>query len=212
MKLRSAVAAATAALVVPLLATGPAHADPVAKQDLLTLEEAATVFPLLRGDDANQDTFRFGMDVPAYWTKPLRCDHHRSYEGTSRATASSYTLLGKDFTFGESIVQFRTKNQARSVLRHLRDYVEVCGGRHATDDGEGSSATLTVRAWQPEQVGDETVGLVDGFTVHGRTQWRRYAAARAGRTVVLTVVEPHRGKGDPDQAVEATRLAVAKLG
>ncbi len=61
-------------------------------------------------------------------------------------------------------------------------------------------------------MGDETVGLLDAFAQAGSTQWRRYVAARAGRTVVLTVVEPTRGKGDADQAVEAARLAVAKLG
>jgi hypothetical protein len=192
----------------------PAHAGPVSKQDLLTLAEAETVFPQLAGrhDDGNQDRFGFGMDVPAYWTSPLRCDHHRSYNGTSRATASSYSLSGPDFSFLESIVQFRTTHEARSVLQHYRDYARVCHGRHATDDGEGGRATLEVRGWRPDRIADETVGLLDAFTQFGDTQWRRSVVVRKGRTVVLTVVEPSRGRGNADQAVDGARLAVAKLG
>ncbi|WP_028653654.1 sensor domain-containing protein [Nocardioides halotolerans] len=217
MKLRpglAVVCAVVVSAVVPLALPAPAHADPVTKQDLLTLAEAETVFPELAGrhDDGNQDRFNFGMDVPAYWTSPLRCDHQRSYGGTSHATASSYSLSGPDFGFLESIVQFRTKHEARSVLQHYRDYARVCRGRHATDDGDGNAATLQVRAWRPGRVGDEAVGLLDGFTVYGRTQWRRSVVARVGRTVVLTTVEPGRGAGDPDQAVAGARLAVAKLG
>jgi hypothetical protein len=215
MKLRwAATCVVLVSVVVPAAAAGPAHADSVTKHDLLTLAEAETVFPELRGrhDDGNQDRFSFGMDAPAYWTSPLRCDHTRSYRGTSRATASSYSLSGPDFTFLESIVQFRTTHEARSVLQHYRDYARVCRGEHATDDGEGGAATLKVRGWRPARVGDERVGLLDAFTQYGGTQWRRSVVARVGRTVVLTVVEPTRGPGDADQAVEGARLAVAKLG
>ncbi len=217
MKLRSGlvgVCVVIVSAVSPLAMPVAAHADPVSKQDLLTLAEAETVFPELAGrhDDGNQDRFRFGMDVPAYWTSPLRCDHHRSYRGTSRASANSYSLSGPDFTFGESIVQFRTTHEARSVLQHYRDYARVCRGPHATDDGEGSAATLLVRGWRPGRVGDESFGLLDAFTSYGDTQWRRSVVARVGRTVVLTVVEPSRGPGDADQAVDGARLAVAKLG
>ena len=57
------------------------------------------------------------------------------------------------------------------------------------------------------------MGLLDAFTTqYGGTQWRRSVVARVGRTVVLTLVEPSRGAGDPDQAVDGARLAVAKLG
>jgi PknH-like protein len=216
MKLRSGLVGLCVVIVSavsPLALAVPAHADPVSKQDLLTLAEVQTVFPELSDQHAgNQDRFHFGMDVPAYWTSPLRCDHHRSYRGTSRAAASSYSLSGPDFTFGESIVQFRTTHEARSVLQHYRDYARVCGGRHATDDGDGNAATLEVRSWRPGRVGDETVGLLDAFTVYGDTQWRRSVVTRVGRTVVLTVVEPGRGPGDADQAVDGARLAVAKLG
>ena len=222
MKLSSGLAATCAVIVsavipavVPAVAAGPAHTDPVTMQDLLTLAEAETVFPELRGrhDDGNQDRFHYGMDAPAYWTSPLRCDHTRPYRGTSRATASSYSLSGPDFTFGESIVQFRTVHEARSVLEHYRDYARVCRGKHATDDGDGGAATLLVRGWRPARVGDERVGLLDAWTTqYGGTTWRRSVVARAGRTVVLTVVEPSRGAGDADQAVEGARLAVAKLG
>ena len=90
-------------------------------------------------------------------------------------------------------MQFRTTHEARSVLEHYRDYARVCGGRHATDDGDGNAATLQVRGWRPGRVGDETVGLLDAFTVYGATQWRRSVVARVGRTVVFTVVEPNRG-------------------
>jgi hypothetical protein len=215
MKLRALLAALllTAGLS-PLVAPGPATAAPVTKDQLLTLDEVASVFPLLakHRDDANQDRFRFGFDAPDYWTSPLRCDHTRAYQGTSRATASTYILLGPDFTFGESIVQFRTTHEARSVLAHYRDYARVCHGRHATDDGEGAAATLEVRSWRPARVGDERFGLLDAFTVYGDTQWRRSVVARVGRTVVFTVVEPNHGSGDARQAVKGARLAVAKLG
>ena len=215
MKPRALLAALllTAGLT-PLVAPGPATAAPVTKDQLLTLDELESVFPQLleRRDDANQDRFRFGFDAPAYWTSPLRCDHTRLYKGTSRATANTYTLLGPSFNFLESIVQFRTKHEARSVLQHYRDYAKVCEGRHATDDGEGGAATLTVRAWRPAAVGDERVGLLDAFTQSGDTQWRRSVVARVGKTVVFTVVEPTRGTGNADQAVDGARLAVAKLG
>ena len=152
MKPRALLAALllTAGLT-PLVAPGPATAAPITKAQLLTLDEVESVFPQLleRRDDANQDRFRFGMDAPAYWTSPLRCDHTRLYKGTSRATANTYTLLGPSFNFLESIVQFRTTHQARSVLQHYRDYARVCRGRHATDDGDGGAATLEVRAWRP---------------------------------------------------------------
>jgi hypothetical protein len=215
MKPRALLAALllTAGLT-PLVAPGPATAAPITKAQLLTLDEVESVFPQLleRRDAANQDRFRFGMDAPAYWTSPLRCDHTRVYRGTSRATANTYTLVGPSFNFLESIVQFRTTHEARSVLQHYRDYARVCKGRHATDDGEGNAATLQVRGWRPGRVGDESVGLLDAFTVYGDTQWRRSVVARVGRTVVFTVVEPTRGAGDADQAVDGARLAVAKLG
>jgi hypothetical protein len=215
MKPRALLAALllTAGLT-PLVAPGPATAAPITKAQLLTLDEVESVFPQLleRRDDANQDRFRFGMDAPAYWTSPLRCDHTRLYKGTSRATANTYTLLGPSFNFLESIVQFRTTHQARSVLQHYRDYARVCRGRHATDDGEGGAATLEVHAWRPAAVGDERVGLLDAFTQYGDTQWRRSVVARVGRTVVFTVVEPNRGTGNAAQSVEGARLAVAKLG
>lgn len=215
MKPRALLAALllTAGLT-PLVAPGPATAAPVTKGQLLTLDELESVFPQLleRRDNANQDRFRFGMDAPAYWTSPLRCDHTRLYKGTSRATANTYTLLGPSFNFLESIVQFRTTHEARSVLQHYRDYARVCRGRHATDDGEGGAATLEVRAWRPPAVGDERVGLLDAFTQYGDTQWRRSVVARVGRTVVFTVVEPNRGTGNAAQSVEGARLAVAKLG
>jgi hypothetical protein len=200
--------------LTPLVAPAPATAAPIAKSQLLTLDEVASVFPQLlkRRDDANQDRFRFGFDAPAYWTSPLRCDHTRAYKGTSRATANTYTLLGPSFNVLESIVQFRTKHEARSVLEHYRDYAKVCRGRHATDDGEGAAATLEVRAWRPAAVGDERVGLLDAFTVYGDTQWRRSVVTRVGRTVVFMVVEPTRGTGNAAQSVKGARLAVAKLG
>ncbi len=215
MKPRALLAALllTAGLT-PLVAPGPATAAPVTKGQLLTLDELESVFPQLleRRDNANQDRFRFGMDAPAYWTSPLRCDHTRLYKGTSRATANTYTLLGPSFNFLESIVQFRTTHEARSVLQHYRDYARVCRGSHATDDGEGNAATLLVRGWRPGRVGDESIGLLDAFTVYGDTQWRRSVVARVGRTVVFTVVEPNRGTGNAAQSVEGARLAVAKLG
>ena len=215
MKPRALLAAVllTAGLT-PLVAPAPATAAPVTKAQLLTLDELEAVFPQLleRPDSANQNRFRFGMDAPAYWTSPLRCDHTRLYKGTSRATANTYTLFGPSFDFLESIVQFRTTHEARSVLEHYRDYAKVCRGSHATDDGDGNAATLLVRGWRPGHVGDETVGLLDAFTVYGETQWRRSVVARVGRTVVFTVVAPARGPGDADQAVDGARLAVAKLG
>ena len=215
MKPRALLAALLlAAGLTPLVAPAPATATPVTKAQLLTLDELATVFPVLleRPDAANQSRFRFGMDAPAYWTSPLRCDHTRLYKGTSRATANTYTLLGPSFSFLESIVEFHTLHEARSVLEHYRDYAKVCRGSHATDDGDGNAATLLVRSWRPGRVGDETFGLLDAFTVRGDTQWRRSVVARVGRTVVFTVVQVGRGPGDADQSVAGARLAVAKLG
>src|SRR6478735_9375448 len=110
MKLRALPAgSALAALLLtvglsPLVHPGTATAAPVTKDQLLTLDEVASVFPQLleRRDDANQDRFHFGFDAPAYWTSPLRCDHTRAYKGTSRASADTYTLLGPSFDFIES--------------------------------------------------------------------------------------------------------------
>src|SRR3954471_2151048 len=89
--------------LTPLVAPGPAAAAPVTKVQLLTLTELESVFPQLleRPDSAYQNRFRFGMDAPAYWTSPLRCDHTRIYKGTSRVSANTYTLVGPSFDLNE---------------------------------------------------------------------------------------------------------------
>src|SRR3954465_8071253 len=100
MKPRALLAALllTAGLT-PLVEAGPATAAPVTKDQLLTLDEVASVFPQLleRRDDANQDRFRFGFDAPAYWTSPLRCDHPPASKGTTPAPARTHPLLRPPF-------------------------------------------------------------------------------------------------------------------
>ena len=202
------------AVLAPLVVPGPAAAAPVGKADLLTLAEAETVYPQLRGrhDDGNRDVYGFGITAPDFTTFPLHCDRYRNYRGTSRAQGYYYSLSGPSFALTEGLVQLRTRAEARAVLRHYRAFIEACRGTHATTDGEGGKATMKVRGWQPRQVGDERVGLLDAFIQYGDTTWRRTLVTRTGRTVLLLEVEPRRGTGSAARAVDAAELALAKLG
>ena len=202
------------AVLAPLVVPGPAAAAPVGKTDLLTIAEAETVYPQLRGrhDDGHRDVSGFGITAPDFTTFPLRCDRYRYYRGTSRAHGYYYSLSGPSFALTEGLVQMRTGAEARAVLRHYRAFIETCRGTHATTDGEGGKATMKVRGWQPRRVGVERVGLLDAFIQYGETTWRRTLVTRLGRTVLLLEVEPRRGTGSASRVVDAAELALAKLG
>jgi hypothetical protein len=202
------------AVLAPLVVPGPAAAAPVGKTDLLTLAEAETVYPQLRGrhDDGHRDVYAFGITAPDFTTSPLHCDRYRNYRGTSRALGSYYSLSGPPFALTESLVQFRTRAEAHAVLGHYRAYIEACSGTHATTDGEGGKATMKVRGWHPRRVGDERVGLLDAFIQYGDTTWRRTLLTRVGRTVLFLEVEPRHGTGSASRVVDAAELALAKLG
>ena len=215
-----AYAARLAVLVTALLAAlglavpSPALAAPLGKPSLLTLDEAETVFPQLRGrhDDGHRNVYAFGIDAPDFTTSPLHCDRYRNYRGTSRVEGSYYSVSGPSFAFDENIVRMRTTAEARGVLAHYRAFVEACTGTHATTDGEGGKATMKVRGWQPRRVGDERVGMLDAFIQYGLTTWRRTLLTRVGRTVMLLVVEPRHGTGSAARVAEAADLAWSKLG
>jgi hypothetical protein len=201
-------------VLVPLVVTSPAAAAPISKANLLTLDEAETVYPQLRGrhDDGARNVYAFGIDAPDFSTSPLRCDRYRNYRGTSRVEGSYYSLSGPSFAFDENIVQMRTTAEARAVLAHYRAFVEACTGTHATTDGDGGKATMKVRGWHPRRVGDERVGMLDAFIQYGLTTWRRTLLTRVGRTVMLLVVEPRRGVGSASRVADAADLAWSKLG
>ncbi|HEX5086623.1 MAG TPA: hypothetical protein VFV89_02375 [Nocardioides sp.] len=208
------LATALVSALVPLALPGPAAAAPLGRQSLLTLAEAETVYPQLRGrhDDGHRSVYAFGIDAPDFTTSPLHCDRYRSYRGTSRAQGYYYSLSGPAFAFTETLVRMRTTAEARAVLSHYRAFVRACSGTHATTDGEGGKATMKVRGWEPPRVGDERVGLLDAFIQYGDTTWRRTLLTRVGRTVLELVVEPRRGTGSATRAVEAAELALDKLG
>jgi hypothetical protein len=208
------LATALLAALVPLAAPGPAVAAPLGKASLLTLTEAESVFPQLRGrhDDGHRNVYAFGIDAPDFTTSPLHCDRYRNYRGTSRVEGVYYSVSGPSFTFDENIVRMRTTAEARGVLAHYRAYVEACAGTHATTDGEGGKATMKVRGWEPRRVGAERVGMLDAFIQYGLTTWRRTLLTRVGRTVLLVVVEPRHGTGSASRAAEAAELALDKLG
>jgi hypothetical protein len=208
------LATALLAALVPLAAPGPAVAAPLGKASLLTLTEAESLFPQLRGrhDDGHRNVYAFGIDAPDFTTSPLHCDRYRNYRGTSRVEGAYYSVSGPSFAFDENIVRMRTTAEARGVLAHYRAYVEACAGTHATTDGEGGKATMKVRGWEPRRVGDERVGMLDAFIQYGLTTWRRTLLTRVGRTVMLVVVEPRHGTGSASRAAEAAELALDKLG
>lgn len=208
------LATALVAALVPLGVAAPALATPLGKANLLTLKEAETVYPQLRGrhDDGAHNLYAFGIDAPDFTTSPLHCDHYRTYRGTSRAQGSYYSLSGPSFALTETIVRMRTTAEARAVLAHYRAFVKACAGTHATTDGDGGKATMKVRGWQPQRVGDERVGLLDAFIQFGLTSWRRTLLTREGRTVLALVVEPRHGTGSSSRIVDAADLALTKLG
>jgi hypothetical protein len=208
------IVTALLAALAPLVVPGPAAAAPLGKANLLTLDEAETVYPQLRGrhDDGARNVYAFGIDAPDFTTSPLHCDRYRNYRGTSRVEGSYYSLSGPSFAFDENIVRMRTTADARAVLAHYRAFVEACTGTHATTDGEGGKATMKVRGWHPRRVGDERVGMLDAFIQGGLTTWRRTLLTRVGRTVMLLVVEPRRGTGSASRVADAADLAWSKLG
>lgn len=208
------VATALLAAWAPLAVPGPAAAAPLDKADLLTLDEAETVYPQLRGrhDDGHRGLYAFGIDAPDFTTSPLHCDRYRNYRGTSRVEGYFSTVSGPSFALDENIVRMRTTAEARGVLAHYRAFVEACTGTHATTDGEGGQATMKVRGWHPRRVGDERVGMLDAFIQGGVTTWRRTLLTRVGRTVLLLVVEPRRGFGSASRVADAADLAWSKLG
>ncbi len=209
-------ALATALLVsLGLAVPSPALAAPLDKTSLLTLDEAETVYPQLRGrhDDGKRGVYAFGIDAPDFTTSPLHCDRYRNFRGTSRIEGYYYSLSGPSFALDENIVQLKTTAEARAVLAHYRAFIEACHGSHATTDGEGGKATMKVRGWKPRRVGDERVGLLDAFIEHGGlTTSRRTLLTRVGRTVMLLVVEPRRGFGSASRIADAADLAWSKLG
>ena len=208
------LATALLAALAPLVVPGPAAAAPLGKANLLTLDEAESVYPQLRGrhDDGQRGLYAFGIDAPDFTTSPLHCDRYRNYRGTSRVEGVYYTLSGPSFALDENIVRMRTTAEARGVLAHYRAFIEACTGTHATTDGEGGKATMKVRGWHPRRVGDERVGMLDAFIQSGVTTWRRTLLTRVGRTVMLLVVEPRRGFGSASRVADAADLAWSKLG
>jgi hypothetical protein len=212
---RLAVLATTIlAALAPVAVPSPALAAPLGKASLLTLKEAETVYPQLRGrhDDGRRGVYASGIDAPDFTTSPLRCDKYKNYRGTTRVEGYFYTLSGPSFALDENIVRMRSVAEARAVLGHYRAYVEACTGTHATTDGDGGKATMKVRGWDPRRVGDERVGMLDAFIQYGLTSWRRTLLTRVGRTVLLLVVEPRRGTGSGSRIADAADLAWAKLG
>jgi hypothetical protein len=203
------------AALAPLVVPGPAAAAPLDKKDLLTLAEAESVYPQLRGrhDDGHRGLYAFGIDAPDFTTSPLRCDRYRNIRGVSRVEGYYYPVSGRSFALDENIVRMRSTAEARGVLAHYRAFVDACTGTHATTDGEGGKATMKVRGWHPRRVGDERVGMLDAFIeVGGLTTWRRTLLTRVGRTVMLLVVEPRRGFGSASRVADAADLAWSKLG
>jgi hypothetical protein len=205
---------ALVAALVPLVVPAPALAAPLGKANLLTLKEAETIYPQLRGkhDDGSHNLYAFGIDAPDYTTSPLHCDRYRTYRGTSRALGSYYSLSGPAFALTETLVRMRTPAEAHGVLQHYRAFIRTCVGTHPTTDGDGGKATMKIRGWQPRKVGDERVGMLDAFIQFGLTTWRRTVLTRVGRTVLLLVVEPRHGLGSAARVVDCADLALTKLG
>ena len=203
------------AVLAPLVVPGPAAAAPLDKTDLLTLAEAETVYPQLRGrhDDGQRDVSRFGIDRARLHDlsaalRPL--PELPRHQPRARLLLLAERAVVRPRPRG--IVQLRTRAEARAVLAHFRAFIEACRGTHATTDGEGGKATMKVRGWQPRRVGDERVGLLDAFIQYGDTTWRRTLVTRLGRTVLLLEVEPRRGTGSAARVADAADLALAKLG
>lgn len=201
------------ALSLLLLGLGaPAHATPtrVGPGDLLTLDEAATVYDgLLK--KSFRDTYRFGLGVPQFSTSPLVCDETRYEKGVSNVVGSYYPVQGPYFNLDETVVELRTGAAARALVQQYRDYARVCRGTHPTTDGEGGAAQQRIRAWQPKAVGAERAGVLEAFVQDGRAGWYRTLVTRVGRTVVVLQSEVGRGLPSAQALTKVTRLAVEKV-
>ena len=200
------------AVAAPAAPAHTADADlaKVGKGDLLTLDEAATVYDgLLK--KSFRDTYRFGLGVPEFSASPLVCDETRYEKGVSNVVGSYYPVQGPYFSLDETIVELRSGAAARALVQHYRDYARVCRGTHPTTDGEGGAAQQRVRAWQPKEVGAERAGVLEAFVQGGRTGWFRTLVTRVGRTVVVLQSEVGRGLPSARELTAATRLAVEKL-
>jgi hypothetical protein len=210
---RLAVLSTTLLAALALAVPSPALAAPLDKTKLLTLDEAETVFPQLRGrhDDGHRGVYATGIDAPDFTTSPLHCDRYTNYRGTSRIEGYFYSLSGPSFGLDENVVRMPSVAAARGVLAHYRSFIRTCAGTHPTTDGDGGKATMTVRGWDPRRVGDERVGMLDAFIQYGVTTWRRTLLSRDGATVLLLVVEPRRGFGSASRIADAADLAWSKI-
>ena len=207
-----ATLATTVALVVPLAVTSPASAAPLRVADLLTLWQAASVYPALQGGDRIRGQFGVVAPRSAVVRDQLKCDRYRSFKGTSRRNASFFDVGDRtSVTLDQDVIRLRNMPRAQAVLRHYRRYIRTCEGTHRTTDGEGGSARMKVRGWQTPRVGAGSVGMLVAFIQHGDTTWRRTVVARTGRTVTVQTTEMPRGKGSPERAIEISRKAVRKL-
>ena len=131
MSARLAVLATALLASLGLAVPSPALAAPLDKTSLLTLDEAETVYPQLRGRHDDGQARRLCASGSTHPTsRPRRCT--ATATATSAAPAACegyyYSLSGPSFALDENIIQLRTTAEARAVLAHYRAFIEACHG------------------------------------------------------------------------------------
>jgi hypothetical protein len=203
----AAALAVLAALVAPSpVAAASAPPQPLTRQHLLTLEDHVVVHPDMR------DPLRTVVRSPVF--APRGCeDRGVAVRGSSRIQGSVSPEVRRRSValIDQNVVRFDSVRQARALVHRYRDFSKRCVGDVDTDDGEGGDVLLRNRAWFPPAVGDESAGMLIGWSSRGAVDWRRVLAVRTGRTVSVLDVSftdvrpPQRG------VVALGRLAVDRL-
>lgn len=205
--------ATTGALVAGILAAAvPASAGPITRGEMLTRQDVVSIYPGLA--DADRGRHDHGLTAPRAVVRDgrLRCDRYRVFRGTSNRHSWFFSTFAQDsVALDQGVIRMPSRGRAEAVLSHYRDFARTCEGTHATTDGEGGQARMTVRPWSAPRIADGSVGLLVGFSQQGLTTWRRTLVVLAGRTVTAQEVEPYSGTGSADRLVELSRLAAARL-
>ena len=207
-------AAATVVTLVPFVAAliVPASAQRAPVPRVLTLKQAASVYPGLEGGDRFKG--RYGIVAPRFVVKrgKLKCDRYRNFKGVNRANVYFFNVeRPRSMTLDQAVTRFRTVQKAKRVMRYYRQYIRKCRGTHPTTDGEGGKARMKVRGWPTPRIGGGSVGILNAFIQYGDPTWRRTVIARTGRTISVQEETPFAGKGTPKRVIKISRKAIAKL-
>lgn len=184
-----------------------AASEPVTRQQLLTLVDYESVHADLR------DPSRVVLRSPVF--APRGCeDRGLAVRGSSRIAASLSTTSRRRSvsSIDQGLVGFDSVGTARDLVRRYRLFSKRCVGDVRTDDGEGGAVLLRNRAWFPPRVGQESAGMLIGWSSRGSVDWRRVLVVRVGRTVSVLDVDYADRRPPKAKVVALGELAVDRIG